>query len=79
MQSIHLKCLLQAQTRQSMKYLVHKAFQCARLGPDMGAVMLKTTTSKSEVPQPQHGGLRGAAAAEGVGLWGFKVPYSLPG
>lgn len=35
-----------------MKYLAHKAFQCARLGPDMGAMMLKTTIPKSEVLQP---------------------------
>lgn len=60
----------QAQTRQSMKYLARKAFQYERLGPGTGAVMLKTTVPKSEVPQPQHGGLGGAAVAQGAGPWG---------
>lgn len=45
-----------------MKYLTHKAFQREGLGPDTGAVMLKTTMPKSEVSQPQHGGLRGAVS-----------------
>lgn len=49
----------QAEARQSMKYLACKAFQCARLGPDVGAVMLKTTIpnmGKPMVkPSPQYG------------------------
>ena len=45
-----------------MKYLARKGFQCERPGPDTGATM-----PKSKVPQPQHGGLRGAAVPQGAG------------
>lgn len=68
MQLIHLKWLPQAQARQSMKYLACKAFQCARLGPDMGAGMLKTTIPKSEVPHQR------CSSCPGSGAVGLQVP-----
>lgn len=57
-------------TRQSMKYLAHKAFWWERLGTHTGAVTLESTMSKPEALQPQHGGLRGAAVTQGAGPQG---------
>lgn len=66
----------QAEARQSMKYLACKAFQCARLGPDVGAVILKTTIPKSEVPQAPTWRPQRCSSCQGSVAMGLEVSLS---